>query len=239
MLNIQILVISLERAQSRREKVTLELGKTGLHWQFLDAVDGAQLNMPISGYLDKKVRRLLGFPLTHSELGCFLSHRAAWEHCVRTNQITLVFEDDFVLSPDFEKELSLLLDYASDWQLVRLQGLVEVDFTIIRPINGHQLVHNHHDPLGATAYILNPDAATALIKHAQCIFEPLDHYLEHEKVHGVGMLAMKPYPVWINGLTSTISDRPQRLPISGHRKRIRSFWRWLDRLTNPHPWFPK
>ena len=239
MLNVQILVISLERAQSRREKVTLELGKTGLHWQFLDAVDGVQLNMPISGYLDKKVRRLLGFPLTHSELGCFLSHRAAWEHCVRTNQITLVFEDDFVLSPDFEKELNLLLGYASDWQLVRLQGLVEVDFTTIRPINGHQLVHNHQAPLGATAYILTPDAATALIKHAQCIFEPLDHYLEHEKVHGVGMLAMKPYPVWINGLTSTISDRPQRLPISGHRKRIRSFWRWLDRLTNPHPWFPK
>ena len=239
MLNIQILVISLERAQSRREKVALELGETGLHWQFLDAVDGAQLNMPISCYPDKKVKRLLGFPLTSSELGCFLSHRAAWEHCVRTNQITLVFEDDFVLSPDFEKELNLLLGYASDWQLVRLQGLVEVDFTSIRPINGHQLVHNHQDPLGATAYILNPDAATALIKHAQCIFEPLDHYLEHEKVHGVRMLVMKPYPVWINGLTSTISDRPQRLPISGHRKRIRSFWRWLDRLTNPHPWFPK
>ena len=115
MLNIQILVISLERAQSRRKKVILELGKTGLHWQFLDAVDGAQLIMPISCYPDKKVKRLLGFPLTSSELGCFLSHRAAWEHCVRTNQITLVFEDDFVLSPDFEKELNLLLGYVSDW----------------------------------------------------------------------------------------------------------------------------
>jgi glycosyl transferase family 25 len=239
MQNVQIVVISLSRAHSRREKVILEMGKTGLNWQFLDAVDGSQLGMPIVDYPDKKVRRLLGFPLTPSELGCFLSHRAAWERCVRTNQITLVFEDDFVLSPDFEQELSLLLDYASDWRLVRLQALVEVDFTSIRPINGHQLVHNHHDPLGATAYILKPDAANALIKGAQCIFEPLDHYLEHEKVHGVRMLAMKPYPVWINGLTSTISDRPDRQVISGHHKRIRSFWRWLDRLSNKNPWFPK
>ena len=64
MLNIQILVVSLQRAQSRREKVILEMGKTGLDWQFLDAVDGTQLNMPISDYPDKKVRRLLGFILS-------------------------------------------------------------------------------------------------------------------------------------------------------------------------------
>jgi glycosyl transferase, family 25 len=239
MLNIQILVISLKRAQSRREKVILELGKTTLGWQFLDAVDGAQLNMPIPDYSDIKVRRLLGFPLTPSELGCFLSHRTAWERCVSTNQITLVLEDDFVLSPDFEKELGLLLDHSDHWNLVRLQGLVEVDFTSIRLLGGHQLVHNHHDPLASTAYILNPDAAASLIQHAQTIFEPLDHYLEHKKVHGVQMLAMKPYPVWINGLTSTISDRPDRQIIRGYRKRIRSFWRYLDRLTNTRPWFPK
>ena len=239
MLKLQTLVISLKRTQSRREKVGLELAKTALDWQFLDAIDGALLPLPIADYPEQKVRRLLGFPLTPAELGCFLSHRAAWQQCVTANQVTLIFEDDFVLSPDFENELGLLLEHRHDWDLLRLQGLVDVPYTVIHQIADLQLIKNHGDPLGATAYLLTPSAAKTLVTHAQQIFEPLDHYLEHEKFHGIRMLAIKPYPVWINGLTSTISDRPERQAISGYRKRSRSFWRWLDRLTSHHPWFPK
>jgi glycosyl transferase family 25 len=239
MQNVQIVVISLSRAHSRREKVKIELGKTGLAWEFLDAVDGSQLSMPFAAYSDQKVKRLLGFSLTPAELGCFLSHQAAWMHCLDANEATLIFEDDFVLSPSFESDLALILDHAAQWDLLRLQGLVDLPSTLIGTIGQYQLVHNHGDPLGATAYLVKPRAAAMLLARSQSIFEPLDHYLEHEKVHGVRMLAMKPYPVWINGLTSTISDRPDRQVISGHHKRIRSFWRWLDRLSNKNPWFPK
>ncbi len=239
MQNVQIVVISLSRAHSRREKVILELGKTKLDWQFLDAIDGSQLSMPIPAYSDQKVRRLLGFSLTLAELGCFLSHQAAWMHCLDSKETTLIFEDDFVLSPSFENDLASILDHAAQWDLLRLQGLVDLSFTSVGTVGRYQLVHNHGDPLGATAYLVKPSAAAMLLTHSQSIFEPLDHYLEHEKVHGVRMLAMKPYPIWTNGLTSTISDRPDRQVISGHQKRIRSFWRWLDRLMNPHPWFPK
>jgi glycosyl transferase family 25 len=239
MQNVQIVVISLSRAHSRREKVKIELGKTGLAWEFLDAVDGSQLAMPIAAYSDQKVKRLLGFSLTPAELGCFLSHQAAWMHCLDSDEATLIFEDDFVLSPSFESDLALILDHAAQWDLLRLQGLVDLPFTSVGTIGQYQLVHNHGDPLGATAYLVKPRAAALLLARSQSIFEPLDHYLEHEKVHGVRMLAMKPYPVWINGLTSTISDRPDRQVISGHQKRIRSFWRWLDRLSNKNPWFPK
>jgi glycosyl transferase family 25 len=102
------------------------------------------------------------------------------------------------------------------------------------------LYKNHDDPLGATAYLVQPDAAAKLIQQATAIYEPLDHYLEHHQKHGVPMLAIKPYPVDITRVESTIADRPNdRKPIKGIQKRMRSINRQIDRWFSKNPWFPK
>lgn len=240
MLNLQILVISLVRSPQRREKAQSELSKTNLSWSFLDAVDGSQMQFPPPEYNSRKVRRLLGFDLTKNEIGCFLSHRKAWQTCINNNQPTLIFEDDFILLPHVEKTLQLLLTEFHDWQLIRLQGLSETAYDVVKAIGDISIVKNHGDPVGATAYIVKPEAAKILIEHAKDIYEPLDHFLEHRKKHGVEMLAVKPYPVDISKVQSTISDRPEdRKPIKGLRKKIRSLTRALDRVFSKEPWFPK
>jgi len=98
------------------------------------------------------------------------------------------------------------------------------------------------NPLGATAYLINPKSAKNLLNHSSEIYEPLDHFLEHEKKHGLSIIAIKPYPITVadpTRSTSTISDRPERLPIRGINKFFRSFYRFLDRLQSPNPYFPK
>jgi len=240
MLNLQIVVISLLRSPLRREKARSELSKTSLNWSFLDAVDGSQLQSFPPEYNSRKVRRLLGFDMTQNEIGCFLSHKKAWQTCLKNNQPTLIFEDDFILLPHFEKTLQLLLTEFHDWQLIRLQALAKTQHDIVKIIGEISIVKNHADPLGATAYIIKPEAAKILIEHAKDIYEPLDHFLEHEKKHGVEILAVKPYPVDISKAQSTISDRPDdRKPIKGIRKKIRSFNRVVDRVFSNDPWFPK
>jgi glycosyl transferase family 25 len=240
MINLQTVVISLLRSLQRREKAQAELSKTNLNWSFLDAVDGSQLQSFPPEYHSHKVKRLLGFDLTKNEIGCFLSHKKAWQTCVKNNQPTLIFEDDFILLPHFEKTLQLLFTEFQDWQMIRLQALAKTQHDIVKVIGDISIVKNHADPLGATAYIIKPEAAKILIEHAKDIYEPLDHFLEHEKKHGVELLAVKPYPVDISKAQSTISDRPEdRRPIKGLSKKIRSFNRMLDRAFSRDAWFPK
>jgi glycosyl transferase family 25 len=239
-IDLQTLVISLLRSPQRREKARSELSKTSLNWSFLDAVDGAQLKSTPPEYQPSKVKRLLGFELTPNEIGCFLSHKQAWLACLKNNQTTLIFEDDFILLPHFEKSLQLLLTEFDDWRMIRIQALVDAPHEVVKTIGDLTIVRNHEDPLGATAYLIKPEAARILVEHAKDIYEPLDHFLEHEEKHGVEILALLPYPVDISNAQSTISDRPNdRKPIRGWGKKIRSLRRLLDRVFSRDPWFPK
>lgn len=239
---VQILVISLRDSLDRRVKVSQQMSTTSLDWKFVDATDGSKLNMSEVAYNQEKVRRLLGFELTAREVGCYLSHMSCWRACVEAGRPTLIFEDDFVVLPHFEAVLKkLVLDY-SDWQIVRFQALCESGNATVVSFGDYQLVKNDSDPLGATAYLINPSSAQTLLDNSTEIYEPLDHYIEHREKHGLQMLAVLPYPITVVDLsraTSTITDRPDRRPLKGFRKLIRSSFRLLDRNFSRNPWFPK
>lgn len=236
---IQILVISLKRSLDRRKQVEQEMKKISLPWVFLDAVDGAALAVPPVEYKPNKVKRLQGYALTPNEIGCYLSHKEAWKHCVKANIPTLILEDDFVLSADFEETLNTLLNEVTEWDFVRLQGLYEVPFKLVHDQSELTLVKNRGDAVGATAYLLKPQTAARLIKHSDDIYEPVDHFLEHYQKHGLEFLAIRPYPVDITRAKSTIADRSERAPIRGLQKNIRSVARIVDRIFSKEPWFPK
>jgi glycosyl transferase family 25 len=232
-------VISLARSLDRRAKVQQEMEKISIPWEFLDAVDGSSLKQPPVEYKAKKVKRLQGYFLTPNEIGCYLSHKETWKRCVKENIPTLVLEDDFILSPEFESALATLLNSPSAWSFVRLQGLYEVPSQPIEALNNIQLVRNIGDAVGATAYLLKPEVAQILIDASSDIYEPVDHFLEHYQKHGLDFLAVRPYPVDITRVKSTIDDRPERTPVKGYTKLVRSISRILDRRFSATPWFPK
>ncbi len=239
MSDIQVLVISLAGSVARQQKVRAELDKTSLNWRFLDAIRGSALTSTPKEYKPTKVKNLLGFELTPNELGCFLSHKKSWQECVDKNIPTIVFEDDFFLLPHFEKAIAFLMNDCSNWNAVRLQGLSEVPQEIIQTNGDISLVRNIGDAVGATAYLLKPEAAKILLEASNDIYEPLDHFLEHHQKHHLEFLALSPYPVDITGVQTTIADRPGRLPIRGWAKAKRSILRALDRWFSKSPWFPR
>lgn len=242
MSDIQVLVISLAGSDARQLKVRAELDNTSLQWRFLDAVRGSALTSTPKEYKPTKVKNLLGFELTPNELGCFLSHKKAWQECVDKNVPTIIFEDDFCLLPHFEKTIDFLMNGCTKWDAVRLQGLSDVPQQKIHSDGGIEnitLVRNIGDAVGATAYLLKPSAAQTLIDASNDIYEPLDHFLEHHQKHHLEFLAINPYPVDITGVQTTIADRPGRLPIRGLAKVKRSVLRALDRWFSNNPWFPR
>ena len=236
---IQILVISLRRSPDRREKVRQELSKINLPWEFLDAVDGSLLSQPPLEYKPSKVKRLQGYSLTANEIGCYLSHKKAWQRCVDQNLPTLVLEDDFTLVADFENHLKTLLENSDHWDLLRLQGLYDVPFYKVSQIGNMTIAKNQGDAVGATGYLVKPEIAQKLIDASHEIYEPVDHFLEHHQKHHLDFLAIRPYLIDITRAKSTIDDRSEREPIKGLAKRIRSAYRALDRIFSRDPWFPR
>jgi len=236
---LQILVISLQRSSDRREKASQELLKISLPWEFLDAVDGSLISESPAEYKAKKVKRLQGYPLTPNEIGCYLSHKKAWQRCVESNLPTLILEDDFILCDEFQSKLVALLKNADQWDFLRLQGLYDVPYKLRSQINEFAIAENLGDAVGATAYLVKPAIAKKLIGASQEIYEPVDHFLEHRKKHHLEFLTVRPYLIDITKAKSTIDDRSEREPIKGLAKRIRSVNRMLDRMISKDPWFPK
>ncbi len=236
---MQTFVISLKRSILRRKQVQAALENIRLEWSFLDAVDGSKFIGYPAAYQPKKVNRLQGYALTPSEVACFLSHKKAWTQCIQKNQITLVLEDDFQLENHFEKVIETLITDMTDWFFVRLQGINGRGHSVVAECDGFKLVKNQGDPVGAMAYLIKPSAAKNLLECSKDIYEPVDHYLEHQKKNGLIFLAIKPYPVDTTGVSSTILDRIERKPIRGLRKTIRSVNRLIDRCISRDPWFPR
>lgn len=240
--NLQALVISLEHSKGRQKKIENEMRKTALKWHFLNACNGELLDFSLVPYDAQKVKKLLGFELTKKEIGCYLSHMNCWHACIEANENVLVFEDDFVIQENFDEVLQRLTSADFSWDIIRLQALAESSFKVVQDFGSFRVVENDSDPLGATAYLVNPRSARILLQHSAYIFEPLDHFIEHKEKHGLKMFAIDPYPIKVfdpTRVTSTITDRPEREPVKGFRKIYRSWMRAVDRMTSKNPWFPK
>jgi GR25 family glycosyltransferase involved in LPS biosynthesis len=145
----------------------------------IDAVNGRKDKIDQSQLTT--ATRLMGSPGT---IGCFLSHRKAWQQMVDENvETAIVMEDDCELSPAFyEKVLSIQEELAAvDWNMVYL-GYVSVK-GITPPINkfvdfyltlmGAPTIGYHYDTptlrsvdrvLSTVCYMLTKDTAAFLLK---------------------------------------------------------------------------
>lgn len=224
---MRIVVISLERSQDRRKKVAEQLDKLALPWSFIDATDGSKILYPVKEYNPILAERLLGYRLTNSEIGCFLSHREAWKKVLECNEAILVLEDDFIIGKSFMDAFIFANSQKELWEVCRFQGLTDQPYKVVKSseIKEINLVKILKDPLGSAAYIASPVGAKKLLKHSEQIVAALDHYLENTIKHKVNLLAIYPYPITTTNEPSTITDRPDRKPIKGTKKFLRSFWR--------------
>ena len=237
---VHAFVISLKSAAERQAASRKQLDKLDINWDFIDAVDGRLINDEISEYPRKKVNRLLGFEMTPSEIGCYLSHKEAWKKISGGTKLGLVFEDDFQLMDTFTKAIAFACDNEDKWEILRCQGLTNVPYVTSVKNEDFSIVENKADPLGATAYLLSPKVAKMLLEASNYIYEPLDHFIEHSQKHHCSIKALLPYPVKASGVETTIPDRPySERSVRGFRKLKRSFFRLIDRQFSKDPWFKK
>lgn len=208
----EVVVISLARAQERRNGVTRELGRCGVDFRFFDAVDGARLEAtPVQYDRERRLRRY-GIDLSPGELGCFLSHRAVWHECVASQRNFLVLEDDFQVVGDLRGVLRGIAEITEPWDFVRLSGDRERRRIAvpIRSFGSFAVVEELSESLLTTGYLVNPLGAARLLRSSERFWMPVDNFMERRYAHQIRSLSVLPYPIVHLPLESTIGGRAVR-----------------------------
>jgi glycosyl transferase family 25 len=98
-------VVNLARSPDRRAHIANELAKTGIDYEFVDAVDGRELNIGDVALVDRVAARDGSLGDTAAAVaggvGCVLSHQRVYQKVVADgHDRALVLEDDMVLPTD-------------------------------------------------------------------------------------------------------------------------------------------
>lgn len=120
-----------------------------------------------------------------SALGCALSHRKAMNSFLENSkkEYALILEDDAV--PNDEKNYihqieNILKEAPLDWDIIKLDWLVDYVYQFIKPANQK---FNQIKTLLLTAYLVNKQSVTKILKHEVFYHYDVDIHLMNLKVY--------------------------------------------------------
>jgi glycosyl transferase family 25 len=133
-----------------------------------------------------------------AEVGCYLSHLKALQTFLDSREdYAVICEDDIRCSNNLSSLVAECYgEYGSDWDILRLCGLHRgTPLNVHRLSGGSYLSVNLTRQTGAGAYVVNPKAATVLLKCLRPMYLPFDHAFDREWFFGLRALFVHPFPV--------------------------------------------
>ena len=231
---MDIFLINLASSQDRLSRMRDVFAAQGLSFERIDAVDAASLSEDVIRDIVLPAVSKHARNLTPTEIGCYLSHKKAWETALsRGLDYAAIFEDDIHLAPDAGK----LLSAATDWlpegaDLIKLETLAMPTHVsragkilMATPHRLKKLLSSHY---GAAGYIVSRRAMERLCAASDPLPLPVDDVIfgAHYRVFG-GLRAYQIDPAicvqdqYIEspeagrlGIVSTIRDRHASLPVT-------------------------
>ncbi|MCQ8878380.1 glycosyltransferase family 25 protein [Pseudoalteromonas shioyasakiensis] len=195
-----IFVINLERSPERLATSQQQLASHGLCFERIDAVDGAtltpaQINSHYSARLNKEKYH---YPLSVGQIGCYLSHRKAWQTIVdRQLDYAIVLEDDFILEESLTDTISNIEQLQPDWQMIKLSAYQNRTRPIAyqAPLRHQQYLVIHKKLMtGCCATAISYDGAKQLLAATEKFGRPVDCDLQHIWETQVAGYSLMPYP---------------------------------------------
>ncbi len=205
-MKIEAFVIHLARASRRRAQVERIIAACPLKTHIVDAVDGRLLDDASRAAVYRKGLFTPRYPfeLTLGEIGCFLSHRRAWQEIVSCNlDAGFIFEDDVeVDAPGFANAFELAganIDRHPyiQFQVRPLNGAIET--IVARP--GVALVQPAVPPLRTSAQLVDRRAAKILLAATEIFDRPIDGFIQMYWETGIAVACAVP---------SGVSDRTRQ-----------------------------
>lgn len=220
---MKIFVISLRRAEVRREQASGQMAKCGAAFEFFDAVEGAAGHSEWFAGIDRRLFRLntRRRDPTPGEIGCYASHLSLWKWAISHDRPVVVLEDDFQLEPGFAPAIQALDPLVDEFGFIRLQSSSgpRVWLKRFRPAayevlrrDGLAVQYLSDPPLYALAYAVSPKAARALVEASGTLAAPVDKFLQQTWIHRTPIYCLSPAVVGMSPQAeiSTIGDRTRK-----------------------------
>lgn len=225
-MQIPVYCISMADSFDRRSAMEIQFRAVGLSFVFIDAIQpDLSSGYPVE-YDRCKRMNLYGYDMRRGEMGCFLSHRKAWEMFLETDQsICCVFEDDVVLGRDFILGLRSICNLNKSFDLIRLYGVfARKHVKLIEILFERWIVDYLEQPRGTQGYILTRQAATVLLEYTKTMYCAIDDMIDQEWDHGLKIYGVEPSLITEDSrFASTIGVRNNEL--SRAKKLRREFYR--------------
>ncbi|MCA4023189.1 glycosyltransferase family 25 protein [Vibrio vulnificus] len=237
---MNIKIISLVHSKERRERITKQLNKLNVSFEFNDATSIE--NIPcdfLALYDERKFKKIRGYYLKATELACFHSHFALWNKCLQSNQPIIVLEDNVDINAQFANIIPEFKDIPERQNLIKLSGSKDKGkYQSLSSINSHFSIIKHTKPTSsAMGYILYPNVAKKLIDGLKSITAPVDDYMEKTWLNKCKIVSVYPYPVSRANIESTIgSKRKEKINLTFKDKLVIECHRLYEQILNKLYW---
>lgn len=219
-----IYLINLNASPERLAKSKTRLENQNVSFIRVEGVLGRELSKEeiAQHYSDNINTQKYHTTLTKGQIGCYLSHRKAWQLIANGDaEFGIVIEDDFVLPGDLKQAIETVGNLNFEWGLIKLAAYQSRDRKIAfqHPIgNGFNVVVHEKPMSGGAATAITKQAAKKLLDATDKFGRPCDTDIQHFWETGVEVLSLMPYPVAQDmDFESTISAKKE--------PRKKHFWR--------------
>jgi len=226
---LPIHVISLRRSVARRQCIARQLTSQGISFSFLEAVDGSALQNSLRSWVSPLSRLVKGCAFTPGQVGCWLSHRLAWEAAARApDGVALILEDDAVIGGGFLAELHAIEKATRTFEVVQL-SFTCVPGRKFHPIadgSGHRVIGRIFGKAnGGGAYLVRSAGARKLLSIGSMAFCN-DDWAWYEALTGLTRCGVWPPLVTNPPHDSVIAEVDSERGVSRRNRKQSPFWRF-------------
>lgn len=204
-----IFYINLDRSLDRRKNMEKQLHAFSLPFIRINAIDGVNLSKRQASHCNQAARTLRGYaPMTQNEIGCFLSHQAAWKKVIETGKPAFIFEDDIIFLDGIDSVINNIINLPNQPDFIKLGGIRKRYYLPIMSLSENKklsLLLNCNS--GSHAYFLSVSGAHTLLKATQIFSEAVDCFLDSFWFKQQKLFAVCPSPIALGPMAalSTIS----------------------------------
>ncbi|MDA9636075.1 glycosyltransferase family 25 protein [SAR86 cluster bacterium] len=163
---MKIFIISMSSYRERRDFQKYQAENLGLEIEFIDAINGSLLSeLDLQQAANNWTRNIFS-----KDVGCFHSHRKAWDRVSQENEKCLIIEDDVIFSDNIKEILNFISNHSDDWNVAYDLEYVprkhilgkSVIWKDIKTKSSAIKIYQNKDGLGA--YVIGPKLALKAYK---------------------------------------------------------------------------
>lgn len=231
-------IINLDESRARYNEVRRQTEKLDITFKRIAAISGNKLT---ESDLTEKVdlisyRDFAGHYPKKGTVGCSLSHIKAWREFLASDyEFGLFFEDDVIFDPiKLKIILPDILKHSSKWDILNLEpGSSALSLTATHLKKNQKISIYLGGNCHAGAYILNREAALALLSKALPVKMPIDHYLNRSWEFNLIYAGLENPKLVAQNLNSSEISSTDRIYLPNSKSGL-GIERWLYRMQTSY-----